>query len=155
EAATVLDAHIGPYSAEDGLTALSVGGEKLLIPGKLGNVGDQDRVRIAATDVSLAIDHPSRTTILNIIPVRVKDVDHRRAAELVGDEEASGIRAVGRDDACGSRAHPKSVGRHAAEDDAVHLREVERDRREPGTVDRGDTVLREELPQNRSVLIGN
>jgi molybdate transport system ATP-binding protein len=74
EAASVLDAHVGPYSAEDGLTAFSVGGEKLLIPGKLGKVGDQDRVRIAATDVSLAIDHPSRTTILNIIPVRVKDI---------------------------------------------------------------------------------
>jgi molybdate transport system ATP-binding protein len=44
------------------------------VPGKLGKVGDQDRVRIAATDVSLAIDHPSRTTILNIIPVRVKDI---------------------------------------------------------------------------------
>ena len=82
EAATVLDAHIGPYSAEDGLTALSVGGEKLLIPGKLGNVGDQDRVRIAATDVSLAIDHPSRTTILNIIPVRVKDIQPLDNAQI-------------------------------------------------------------------------
>ena len=82
EAATVLDAHIGPYSAEDGLTALSVGGEKLLIPGKLGNVGDQDRVRIAATDVSLAINHPSRTTILNIIPVRVKDIQPLDNAQI-------------------------------------------------------------------------
>jgi molybdate transport system ATP-binding protein len=82
EAATVLDAHIGAYSAEDGLTALSVGGEKLLIPGKLGNVGDQDRVRIAATDVSLAIDHPSRTTILNIIPVRVKDIQPLDNAQI-------------------------------------------------------------------------
>ena len=82
EAATVLGAHIGPYSAEDGLTALSVGGEKLLIPGKLGNVGDQDRVRIAATDVSLAIDHPSRTTILNIIPVRVKDIQPLDNAQI-------------------------------------------------------------------------
>jgi molybdate transport system ATP-binding protein len=82
EAATVLDAHIGPYSAEDGLTALSVGGEKLLIPGKLGKVGDRDRVRIGATDVSLAIDHSSRTTILNIIPVRVKDIQPLDSAQI-------------------------------------------------------------------------
>jgi molybdate transport system ATP-binding protein len=82
EAATVLEAHIGPYSAEDGLTVLSVGGEKLLIPGRLGKVGDQDRVRIAATDVSLAIDHPSRTTILNIIPVRVKDIQPLDNAQI-------------------------------------------------------------------------
>jgi molybdate transport system ATP-binding protein len=82
EAATVLDAHIGPYSAEDGLTALSIGGEKLLIPGRLGKEGDQDRVRITATDVSLAIDHPSRTTILNIIPVRVKDIQPLDNAQI-------------------------------------------------------------------------
>jgi molybdate transport system ATP-binding protein len=82
EAATVLDAHIGPYSAEDGLTALSVGGENLLIPGRLGKLGDQDRVRIAATDVSLAIDHPSRTTILNIVPVRVKEIQPLDNAQI-------------------------------------------------------------------------
>jgi molybdate transport system ATP-binding protein len=74
EAATVLDASIGSYSAADDLTALSVGGESVLIPGRLGKQSGHERIRIAATDVSLAVDRPSRTTILNIIPVRVKGI---------------------------------------------------------------------------------
>jgi molybdate transport system ATP-binding protein len=56
--------------------------EKLLIPGSLGKVGDRDRVRIVATDGSLAIDHSSRTTILNIIPVRVKDIQPLDSAQI-------------------------------------------------------------------------
>jgi molybdate transport system ATP-binding protein len=74
EAATVLDANVGSYSAEDDLTAVTIGGESLLVPRRLGKEGGRDRIRIVATDVSLAVDRPSRTTILNILPVRVKDV---------------------------------------------------------------------------------
>ena len=96
-----------------------------------------------------------RLRVRGVKAVLILHIDHRFAAELLGDEKASGVGTVGRDDARGSRAHPKSVGRHAAEDDRVHLREVERHRREPGTVDCGDAVFREELPQNRGVLIRN
>jgi molybdate transport system ATP-binding protein len=74
EAATVLEVRVGPYSAEDGLTALEVGGERLLMPRRIDKEGSAERVRIAATDVSLAVDHPSQTTILNVLPVRVKDI---------------------------------------------------------------------------------
>lgn len=74
EASTVLDARIGRYNADDGLTSLYIGGERLLVPRRAGNEGNTDRVRIIATDVSLAVHYPSQTTILNIIPVRVMDV---------------------------------------------------------------------------------
>ncbi len=74
EAATVLEARVGPYSPEDGVTALDVGGERLFMPRRLSKEGGMERVRIAATDVSLAVDRPSQTTILNILPVRVKDI---------------------------------------------------------------------------------
>ena len=74
EAATVLEATVGSYSAEDDLTAVTIGGESLLVPRRLGKEGGRDRIRIVATDVSLAVDRPSRTTILNILPVRVKDI---------------------------------------------------------------------------------
>jgi molybdate transport system ATP-binding protein len=33
------------------------------------------RVRIAATDVSLAAERPSLTTIVNVVPVRVKEIE--------------------------------------------------------------------------------
>jgi molybdate transport system ATP-binding protein len=74
EASTVLEARVGPYSAEDGITLLDIGGEKLLMPRRLDREGGAERVRIAATDVSLAVDRPSQTTILNIVPVRVMNI---------------------------------------------------------------------------------
>jgi molybdate transport system ATP-binding protein len=74
EAASVLEVRIGSYNAEDGLTTLTVGGESLLVPRRVGKEGSADRVRIAATDVSLAVECPSQTTIVNIVPVRVREV---------------------------------------------------------------------------------
>jgi molybdate transport system ATP-binding protein len=74
EASTVLEARVGDFDAEDGLTALNIDGETLLVPDRMAETGAMRRVRIAATDVSLAVNRPSLTTILNIVPVRVKDI---------------------------------------------------------------------------------
>jgi len=43
-------------------------------PDRFGKQGGADRIRIAATDVSLAVEPPSQSTILNVVPVRVKDI---------------------------------------------------------------------------------
>jgi molybdate transport system ATP-binding protein len=82
EASTVLEARVGPYSPEDGLTQLVVGGEELLLPRRAGNEGSVERVRIAASDVSLAIDRPSQTTILNVLPVRVQQIEPLDEAQI-------------------------------------------------------------------------
>jgi molybdate transport system ATP-binding protein len=82
QAATVLEARVGPFLAADGLTSLDVDGEALLSPGRLGAEGSIYRVRIAASDVSLAIERPSLTTILNILPVRVADVEPLSEAQV-------------------------------------------------------------------------
>ena len=82
EASTVLEAHVGSYSAEDSLTTLDLGGERLLVPRRVGKEGSTNRVRIAATDVSLAVDRPSQTTILNIVPVRVMDIQPLDEAQV-------------------------------------------------------------------------
>jgi molybdate transport system ATP-binding protein len=74
QASTILEARVGPYSVEDGLTVLDIGGERLFVPRRIAKEGGTDRIRIAATDVSLAVDRPSLTTILNVVPVRVKDI---------------------------------------------------------------------------------
>ena len=87
--------------------------------------------------------------------VLVLHVDHRLAAELLGDEEAPGVGAIGRDDSLGGGTHPQAVGRHAAEHHGVHLGEIERHSREPGVADRGNAVLGEELPQHFGVLTGD
>jgi molybdate transport system ATP-binding protein len=83
EASTVLEARVGAFNVEDGLTVLDIGdGEKLLVPRRVGKEGGMDRVRIAATDVSLAVVRPSQTTILNIVPVRVKDIQPVDEAQI-------------------------------------------------------------------------
>ena len=87
QASTVLEARVGRYAAEEGLTELAIGGERLLVPRRVGKEGGTDRVRIAAIDVSLAVERPSLTTILNVVPVQVKDVhplDEAQVNVLVG-----------------------------------------------------------------------
>src|SRR5262249_9443033 len=64
------------------LTELDIGGQTLLVPRRVGESGSTYRVRIAATDVSLAVDRSPRTTILNVIPVRVKDIQPLDNAQL-------------------------------------------------------------------------
>src|SRR5262249_41575376 len=73
---------VGAFDSGDSLTALEVHGETLLVPGRIGETGSPRRVRIAATDISLAVERPSQTTIVNIIPVRVKDIAPLDGAQL-------------------------------------------------------------------------
>ncbi len=82
EASTVLEARVGGFDPDDGLTALDVDGETLLVPGRIGEKGGIRRVRIAATDVSLAVDRPPQTTIVNIVPVRVKAIEPLDQAQI-------------------------------------------------------------------------
>jgi molybdate transport system ATP-binding protein len=82
EASTVLEARVGAFDASDGLTMLDVGGEALLVARRVGEAGTARRVRIAATDVSLAVDRPSVTTIMNIVPVRVKHIEPLDEAQI-------------------------------------------------------------------------
>jgi molybdate transport system ATP-binding protein len=74
EAATVVEASIKAFDLRFGLTEMDVDGETLLVPGRVGEIGKMHRIRIAAADVSLAPDRPSRTSILNVLSARVKDV---------------------------------------------------------------------------------
>jgi len=82
QAATVLDARIGAYDPVDALTTIDVTGETLLVPRRVGETGTQCRVRVAATDVSLAVDRPSLTTIANIVPVRVREIEPLDEAQI-------------------------------------------------------------------------
>jgi molybdate transport system ATP-binding protein len=81
-AATVLEARVGTFDPDDGLTALAIDGETLLVPRRVGEAGTMHRVRIAATDVSLAVQRPSQTTIVNILPVRVNEIDPLDEAQV-------------------------------------------------------------------------
>jgi molybdate transport system ATP-binding protein len=65
-----------------GLTEMDVDGETLMVPGRVHDGGKARRVRIAAADVSLARDRPSRTSILNVLPARVHDIQRLNEAQV-------------------------------------------------------------------------
>jgi molybdate transport system ATP-binding protein len=74
-AATVLRACVASFDGTDGLTTLEIAGGLLLIPGSVGEPGSPHRLRIAAGDVSLALDPPSRSTILNVLAASIREIE--------------------------------------------------------------------------------
>ena len=67
DAATVLTGRLAGYDSADGLSDILVGGQIVSVVGRVGMPGDRVRVRIAARDVSLAVERPSATSILNVL----------------------------------------------------------------------------------------
>jgi molybdate transport system ATP-binding protein len=88
-AATVLDARVHAFEAQDGLTTLQIDGGTLLVPGHVGKPGTVHRIRIAAEEISLAVDRPSRTTILNVLAARILNI------ELLDTAQANVLVALG------------------------------------------------------------
>lgn len=81
DAAAVLAARVEAYDAHDRLTRLVLAGQTLWVAGHAANPGARLRVRIAARDVSLAIERPSQTTILNTLKARITAIDWIDASE--------------------------------------------------------------------------
>ncbi|WP_448203285.1 molybdenum ABC transporter ATP-binding protein [Azospirillum sp. sgz302134] len=91
EAGVTLTATVEQHEPEYGLTALALPGGRLMVPGNLGEAGAERRVRIAATDVSLARQPPSGSTILNALPARIV------AAERQDEVQVMAVVALGED----------------------------------------------------------
>ena len=72
DAAVSLDALVSGYDGRYGLLALRVKGARLLVPAPPLNPGARQRLRIAASDVSLACEAPRASSILNVFPARIK-----------------------------------------------------------------------------------
>jgi len=71
EAAVSFDAVVEAYDAADALVTLRVDGSRIMVPAKPRVPGARQRLRIAASDVSLARVAPAATSILNILPARI------------------------------------------------------------------------------------
>lgn len=82
EASVALNATVAHYDPEYGLTTLTVDGATIIVPGQYGAPGTPQRVRIGASDVSLARQQPTASTILNILPARVIDAEPQDAAQV-------------------------------------------------------------------------
>jgi len=73
ELGSVVDAEVVAMDEQDGIAELRFAGGVLFVSGRL-RVGERRRVEILARDVSLSLEAPSRTSILNVLPARVETV---------------------------------------------------------------------------------
>jgi molybdate transport system ATP-binding protein len=71
EAAVSLDARIEAHDQSYALTKVAVRGASLLMPQVAGGIGEFRRIRVRASDVSLARSTPAESSILNSLPARV------------------------------------------------------------------------------------
>jgi len=74
EAGSVISGTVEAYDADYDLTRLTFSGGSLLIPGRFGDVQSALRLRIRANDVSLCRSRPDDSSILNIIPITVDEI---------------------------------------------------------------------------------
>lgn len=73
-AGSVVDGIVAEYDADFELSRVEFQGGELWLPGKLGTNGDCLRLRIRASDISLARDRPARSTILNLLEVLIEEI---------------------------------------------------------------------------------
>ena len=83
-----------------GLVTLKLRGGVLTVPAPAGPVGEQRRIRVIASDVSLTRETPSPSSILNVLPARVvstKPVDSSEILVVVAlGQDGAGARLLSR-----------------------------------------------------------
>lgn len=83
EAGVTVPARIAGHEPQYGLTRLALDGADLLVPGDLRPKGATRRVRIAASDVSLAREATTGSTILNIVPARILSASPQQTTQMM------------------------------------------------------------------------
>jgi len=84
DAAAIIDAVVAGHDEDYHLTRLDFAGGQVTVASETMRVGDKVRLRLAARDVSLTLEHQSSTSILNIFPATVDAIaDEGRAQTTV------------------------------------------------------------------------
>jgi molybdate transport system ATP-binding protein len=100
DAAVTLDATVESYDAGYGLLTLAVPGARFTVSAAQATPGEHRRVRVIASDVSLARDPPGLSSILNVAPGRIVSVTPVDSSELVAvvalGPEGRGLRLLSR-----------------------------------------------------------
>ena len=73
ELGAVVDGEVRAVDDAHELSTLAFAGGTIAVPGRLP-LGERRRVEVLARDVSLALEEPRRTSILNVLPARVVEV---------------------------------------------------------------------------------
>lgn len=71
DAATILDAVVVGYDVRYALLRLDVQGDHLWLPGPQRALGERVRLQVPVTDVSVCLDYPRQSSILNVLPARL------------------------------------------------------------------------------------
>jgi molybdate transport system ATP-binding protein len=80
-AGSVLDAVVSRRDPERGLTELTIGSRRLLVPGRIGRTGDTVRIRIPAREVILATKAPEGLSLHNVLSGQVTAVHFESSLE--------------------------------------------------------------------------
>ncbi len=75
DAAAILSGTVTNYDKQFCLTEVDTGAGTLYLARKNSQVGSTLRVRIPARDVSISLREPEQSSILNVLPARILDVD--------------------------------------------------------------------------------
>jgi molybdate transport system ATP-binding protein len=74
ELGVVIEALVAGHDDRFDLTYLDFAGGRLSLPRHAAAPGSRQRVRVLARDVSLALERPERTSVLNIFPARIVEI---------------------------------------------------------------------------------
>jgi len=96
EASAIIEASVSGHDEAYHLTHLNFGGGCFTVPREMKNIGDTVRLRLAARDVSLTLEHQSGTSILNIFPATVDAVRDYGTAQVTVRLLADGIPLLAR-----------------------------------------------------------
>jgi len=83
EAGSVIVGSVASYDEKYDLTLMSFSGGKLWLPGRLGGMSDNLRLRIRANDISLSRSRPAETTVLNLLDVVIEEIQARLGPTLL------------------------------------------------------------------------
>ena len=83
QAAAILSATVAEQDQAFGLTRLEVCGHGLWVNHLDQPPGQTHRVRIPARDVSICLQRPEDTSILNILPVTISEIEKTTAPRLL------------------------------------------------------------------------
>ena len=81
---------VASYDEKSNLSTLEFSGGELLVPGRVA--GSRCRVRVRANDISLALERPTASSILNILPATIAEVaDEEESTCLVKLQVATDV----------------------------------------------------------------
>jgi len=95
ELGCVVEAEVIAFDERDGITELRFSGGRLYVPGRL-RLGERRRIEILARDISLSLDAPHRTSILNVLPARVEAVYDAESLQPVVRVDLGGTELLAR-----------------------------------------------------------